>query len=262
MPYFQNVYESEFIGALLLSDRQFNLSFKIKANRNTSVIMRPWNNEPYNTVANTTLTFNVSIDSGKNYFVIPVSLTSSATLSAYQVVTDLNADTAFAAYFVASLEAGLVTVKARYRRENFKAYINNTSAETILKFNRWCGVAELPSYFERHTIANRLTYTDSLGALVKLTQPTDNTIITDAGLSTTAKADYELLAGRSGLFNFQKITVDGSDRITKIIEYPAGAKAGDFCRMIDYTYTGANTNPSQITETPYTLTNSDLVTPP
>lgn len=262
MPYFQNVYETEFVGALLLSDRQFNLSFKIRANKNTSVLMRPWSAAPYNTVGNTTLTFNVSIDSGRSYFVIPVTLTSSATLSAYQVVTDLNSDTTFAAYFVASLEADLVTVKARLPRENFRAYINNTSAETILKFNRYCGVSELPSYFERHTIANRLTYTDSLGMLVKLTQPTDNTIITDAGLSTTAKADYELLAGRSGLFNFQKLTVDGSDRITKIIEYPAGARAGDLGRMIDYIYTGANTNPSQITEIIYTITNSDLVTPP
>lgn len=87
-------------------------------------------------------------------------------------------------------------------------------------------------------------------------------VVTDYGLDYTAmKEDYEHLAGRSGLFNFQNITVDGSDRITQIIEYPAGARAGDFGRKINYTYSGANTKPSQITEIPYQLTSDDLVTP-
>jgi hypothetical protein len=57
------------------------------------------------------------------------------------------------------------------------------------------------------------------------------------------------------------LTVDGSDRITQIIEYPAGAVEGDFARKINYTYTSANTNPSTITEIPYVLTDSDLVNP-
>jgi hypothetical protein len=49
--------------------------------------------------------------------------------------------------------------------------------------------------------------------------------------------------------------------LTQIIEYPAGAVAGDFARKINYTYSGGNTNPSKVTEVPYVLSNGDLVTP-
>jgi hypothetical protein len=128
----------------------------------------------------------------------------------------------------------------------------------------------MPSYFSRHTIANFIehgpggdnAYPDSLGLLIQLTQPTDDWYITNAGLSTVASADYQLLYGRSGLFTFTKNTVDGSNRITSKIEYPAGAVAGMFAKKIDYTYSGANTSPSQITEIPYVLTSGDLITPP
>ena len=76
------------------------------------------------------------------------------------------------------------------------------------------------------------------------------------------KEDWELLRGRaSGLFTFQKMTVDSSDRITQIIEYPAGAVAGDFARKIQYVYSGSNTNPIQVTEIPHVLQDGDLVTP-
>jgi len=75
------------------------------------------------------------------------------------------------------------------------------------------------------------------------------------------KKDYELLKGRSGLFVFKKITVDGDDRPTKIIEYHAGSVAGDFARLIKYTYTSTNKNPDTITEEPYILLSADLITP-
>jgi hypothetical protein len=90
----------------------------------------------------------------------------------------------------------------------------------------------------------------------------DQPIITDAGFNYSAmKEDWELLRGRVEIFNFKKITVDGSDRITEVIEYPAGALAGDLARKTAYVYTGANTSPDQITQIPYTLTSGDLVTP-
>lgn len=268
MPYYQNVFESEFVGALLLSDRQYNLTFKIRPNRNTSTLMRAFGTAPYNTVGNTTLTFNVSINSGASWTSFDVSITSGAAVSANQIVTDLNADTNFSSFFTASLDAfsldqkGLVTIRANYRRENFKSYVSNSSAETVLKFNRYAGISQLPSYFDRHLISSIGTYADSVGMLIKLVQPTHNTLITEAGLSTTAKTDYELLAGRSGMFTFYNQTVDGSSRITQKIEYPAGAVAGDLAKKTTYSYTGAKTEPDVIAEVPYVLTNSDLVTPP
>jgi hypothetical protein len=76
------------------------------------------------------------------------------------------------------------------------------------------------------------------------------------------KEDWQLVRGRgAGLFTFKKQTVDNSNRITQIIEYPAGAIAGDFARKINYKYTSTNTNASSITEIPYVLTDADLLTP-
>jgi hypothetical protein len=226
-----------------------------------------------------------------------------------------------------------VVIKSRKPKHAFKFYVANTGAETKLKFNKYAGVADLPTYMDRHTIANRFNGTaerPSEGCLVRLTHTiTANTvanptvitsashglttgdviyivnsncsptidgqrtvtvtgantftvpvnvttagtkgewlstaeyeIVRDYGLDYTAmKEDYELLGGRSGLFTFKKITVDGSNRITQIIEYPSGAVTGDFAKKTNYTYTSANTNPDQITEIPYQLTANDLVTP-
>ena len=80
--------------------------------------------------------------------------------------------------------------------------------------------------------------------------------------SSTVREDYQLLEGRSGLFTFKNQTIDGSNRITQIIEYPAGAVEGDFAKKITYTYTAANTAPDEIFEEPYTLQSADLITPP
>ena len=123
----------------------------------------------------------------------------------------------------------------------------------------------MPSYYVRHTIGNRFNYTDCTATLVQLDEgdaTVDQPIITDAGFDYSAmQEDWELLGGRVGIFQFKKQTVDGSNRITQIIEYSAGAGVGDIARKINYTYTAANTSPSQITEIPYTLTSGDLISP-
>ena len=76
----------------------------------------------------------------------------------------------------------------------------------------------------------------------------------------SSNADYKLLAGRSGIFNTQTITLDAQRRILQIIEYPSGASVGNLGRKINYTWaqTG-DTNPTQILEVPYTLTTADIV---
>lgn len=86
--------------------------------------------------------------------------------------------------------------------------------------------------------------------------------VTGSGCVIDILKDWQLLADRSNTHTFAKITQDGSFRITQIIEYFCGAKAGDMGRKIQYVYTGANTVPDQITTIPYTLTSADLITPP
>lgn len=73
--------------------------------------------------------------------------------------------------------------------------------------------------------------------------------------------DYELLNGASPTYLFTNNTVDGSNRVTRKIEYPAGAGAGDASKLTLYTYTGANTTPDTITIEPHVLASGDLITP-
>ncbi len=275
MPFYQNVFDNDFIGHLLLDDRQYVLDFKVPANKNKTIYAYAWTTPPYNTVGNTALTINYSIDAGATWYQFTVTLTSGSAQTAADVANDLNADSNFNSLFTANVvqlkdqSFRLMFQAKSTQRERFKFYVANTGAETVLRFNAMAGVAQLPSYFDRHTIANFQlhgpggdnTYPDSMGMLVALTQPTDNWYITNAGLDTTALADWELLRGRSKAFMFKKNTVDGSDRITETIEYPAGAQAGDFARKTTYSYTGSNTNPDQSAEIPYVLTSGDLITP-
>lgn len=283
MPFFQNVFDSEFRGNLLLADRQYSLNFNVRSNLpNSSQAMTSWNPEFYDVSSNSTLTLKYSFDSGRTWTSLAVNVSTGAVntsaATALEVATALNNNATFAALFTASMNNdnkpapnNYVIIKSRRPRTGFKVYVVNGGAEIALRFNKKAGVAELPTYFSRHTIANVTTFTDSVGMLIQLdpdnsTNPSgylvDRQIITEAGLNyAVVQADWQLLKGRSGLFQFQKISVDGSDRITEVIEYSAGATVGDLSKKIIYTYTGSNTNPSTIVELPYVITNSDLVTP-
>jgi hypothetical protein len=351
MPYFQNPLDAEFQGNLLLSDRNFTMTFKIKGNLpNSNQLFQCYNFEPYNLSTNNTLTLNYSFDAGKSWTALAVNVDTTATSNsragaalASDVVTDLNNNATFAALFTASVQGNTagqnyVIIQSTRPREQFKVYTSNTSAEEALRFNKKAGVAELPSYFARHTIANVSLYPDSCGLLVQLDPTTtrDQAIIQQAGfafqvgltnssetvtignttnipstnlpfqvgdsvvlfngtttLSTTISsitantsltvatnwtgstgsgyvtvihADYQLLRGRSGLFQFQIYTNDtsGNDyRPLTLIEYPAGALAGDLAMKTIYQYPvgSIGTIPSGVFQIPYVLTSTDLVVP-
>jgi hypothetical protein len=91
----------------------------------------------------------------------------------------------------------------------------------------------------------------------------DAAIITGAGLDpTTLKEDWELLRGRaSGIYTFNKQTIDESGRVVEIIEYPAGALVGDLARKTIYTFTSENTQPDEIFQIPHVLIGDDLISP-
>jgi hypothetical protein len=160
-----------------------------------------------------------------------------------------------------------VLITSKLTNTELRAYVSNTGAETKLRFNKRAGIAELPTYFSRHTIANRFME-NSDATLIELdgTDAVDLAIIREhlndpSWTNSDLKPDYALFRGRSGLFVFRKNTVDGSNRITESIEYPAGALAGDFAKKTTYTYDGANTTPTTSAEVPYTLLEADLITP-
>lgn len=274
MSFYQNVFETEFRGNWVLSDRQYSLTFTCPANRNQSNFMMSYGEGPFDFSVDSDLTINFAWDIDfKNWSALQINLqgaTPSAT-TVYEVVSTLNSNSEFSSMWVAAVQQyedrKTVLIRARQDRPKtiVKAYISNFGAEKAMRFNRYAGVSELPTYFDRHTIENRFVYPDGVCQLIKLdeTDPDDQAIIEQAGfVPGDMQEDWQLLRGRaSGLFKFRKQTVDGSGRLTAVIEYGAGAVAGDFARKTEYTYTGANIVPSQITEIPYVLQSGDLVTP-
>lgn len=264
MPYFQNISSSEFIGIYVISDRKYSKDYRIKPNPNTSMLMRSQPG-PFNLSTANLFVIKYSPDAGYNWYPISVTLTAGSARTSANVCDDLNTNSTFAAMFSASDQNGCVIIRSLTNASHsFRAYIPNianpadatTSAEQELLFNFKAPVVEMPSYFSRYAIGNMP------GALiVQLTQSDENFVITNAGLSTTPKEDWQFLEGTSGLFTFKKQTVDGSNRITTIVEYPCGASAGDLAKKTTFTYSGANTSPSTIAEIPYTLASGDLITP-
>lgn len=273
MAFFQNVFDQEYQGYLSLADRKLSPTFKVSPNKNLQSKQAAFNAEPYDFSASSDLEFNFCWDSDfKNWssVILNVSGLNPASTTAQEVVEKLNSDPVFSSMFTASVipynDGKSVGISKRTdRKQNVKFYFSNSGAERSLGFNKEAGVSELPEYFERHTIENRFNYEDSAGMLIRLdeTDPVDQAIIENAGFDPSLmKEDWELLRGRgSGLFTFKKMTVDGSDRVTEVIEYPAGALPGDFARKIQYVYSGSNTNPSRVTEIPYVLKGADLITP-
>ena len=275
MSYYQNLFNQEFIGNWVGSDRQYSITFKVPANRNTQDYQLAYNDGPWDLTGIDVsgndsylyINYFTSVDSTSyNTMSIDIAGEDVSSTKPYEVADNLNADSNFSDLFVAEVSKNTVLIKSKPgRSKNVIMWIDNEGAERALRFNKHAGVAEIPSYFSRHTIENKLNFSDSMGTLILLDE-NDNihqNIIQEAGFDyEEVKEDWKLLNGRiSGLFTFQKISVDASDRITQIIEYPAGAKQGALSRKINYSYSGANTNPAEVTEIPYILENSDLINP-
>jgi hypothetical protein len=120
----------------------------------------------------------------------------------------------------------------------------------------------MPTYFDRHTIASRFDFEDSVNKLIAL-DPVGSTVDADVidnavdargnslGFSSgTVREDWELLEGQSGLFQFTNV-VSG----TETIIYSAGAEEGDLAKKIV-------TDSGHTFELPHTLESGDLITPP
>jgi len=276
MPYFQNLFT--------LADRHHIPKFVCphNAGRGDEIVVA-WNEGPYDlsgtdsdgTNSTDTLEIVFAMNDSKNWATVAVNVAagavSSAAVTSEEIVTALNNDATFASWFLAILgpngeanDTRRVTIRQKKPITNFRFYINNGRAEEVLRFNARAGIAELPSYFSRHTMDNRFLFDDSQNMLIELdaTGGVDGAIINNAvnfkGVSldytsASVSADWELLRGRSGLFDFT--SDDGSSSPNTKIVYPAGAQAGDLAKKI--ITSGGNTY-----VIPYTLQSGDLITPP
>jgi hypothetical protein len=274
MSFFQNVFDFEFRPTLFGADRQYQMSWKLPANANRSDYMLSGNAETYNLSAAPNLTINYAYDPDfKNYSSLTVNVAgaTAAATKASEVVAALNANATFASLFSAVLypsnklpgALNKVLIKGLRSRGNFRAYISNTSAETIIGFNKNAPVRELPSLFEKYTITNLFAYPNLGPDRIILLDPgvtADAAIITAAGFNPASPTpDWELLAGLNDAFWFYKRTYS-SGVLTTEIKYPAGASAGDLAKKTYYTYSGSDL--IEVMETPYVLQSGDLITPP
>jgi hypothetical protein len=299
MSFFQNPFCEEFRGSWTLSDRKYSPNFVCKGNAGRGPEMVTiWNRaSTYNLSGNDsdandksvlTITYALDTDLFKNWAALAVDVggtTVGATLIS-EVAAALNADAKFATLFVARVEPwyndsdfGKLIISQTLPSSRLKFFIRNTGAETVLGFNARAGVAQLPTYFMRHTVGDnavsgnpyRYEFTDAQNMLVYLdpAKNVDASVIDGAvdaygkslGYSyASVSADWELLRGQSGLFMFSQINLDLAGNIDYIIEYPAGAVPGDLAKKTKYLYDGGS-QPIQITEEPYTLLLTDMVYP-
>lgn len=286
MSFFQNVFPSDFEGNWVLGDRQHIPKFVVPQNtgRGNEFIVA-WTQGPYDLSGNDsegtdtsdTLEIMYALREPKNWAEISVDIMSGAddtsAVTASEVVIALNDDTLFSERFAASLGVfdgvtGLTRISIRQKKPitEMRFYIKNGRAEESIRFNGRAGVQELPTYFARHSIDNRFAYTDSQNHVIELDMgnSVDLNVVLNAvnvkGVAiefgwdgTTEQADWELLRGRSGMFDF---TNDDSstDPNTKII-YSAGAIAGDLAKKVI-------TSGDDTFVIPYTLLVTDLITPP
>ncbi len=254
MTYFQNPFAEDYTGIWVLGDRHQSLNFPCPGNAGRGRdLLHAWNNGPYdlsgtdadsNTSATLTIRIALDRDNYKNWADVTVDITASAAstsaVTQSEIATDLNEDPQFAGWLTAQVTFAegvsklIIRKNTRFQAGVMKMYVVNGNAEEALGFNARAGIAELPLYFNRHTVASRFDFDLADNILIALdpqdaggASNVDDDLITNAvtaknvslGLDpATVQNDYELLKGRSGLFSFKNISVDGSDRITEVIE--------------------------------------------
>lgn len=276
--YFQNVFTSDYIGVLVLGDRQYNLNFRCPRNsgRGDEAVWS-WNSSPFNLSgvdesgdnANVLNIYFSTSDSGYlAWSLISVTLNTgianASAATAHEIVAVLNDNAEFNSWFRAVEDNGKIKISQKKPVLNVRFFVENGQAESVFSFNQRAGIAELPEYFARHVIGSE--FSDSVQILKVLDTSNDvhYALIEAAGFDPDApKADWELLEGKSGLFQFTNVSItdieDGSIK-TEII-YHAGAVVGDFCKKV-ITELDADDVILRKFELPYVLTEDDLISPP
>jgi hypothetical protein len=212
MSFFQNLFD-EYEGCWALGDyKKYSLTFKVPGNKNRPESFICWNSEPYDLSSLNTLTFNFAIDTEfKNFASISINVagdTASATKAA-EIRDILNANANFSSWFTAGIMAvdklspvNRVYIRQKKPNTNFRFYVSNSGAERKLKFNKHGGIADIPSFFDKDTIANRFESTEANNKLIRLSHSITGNTVANPTVITSAN---------HGLSNGDKVYIIGSN---------------------------------------------------
>ena len=280
MPFFQNVYNFEFRGSLFGSDRQYQTTWNVSGNTNRPDYMVNKQVGPYDLSApgNNVLTMYYAYDpSLLGYSPLNITITGAnmSAVTAAEVASSLNSNAIFNTMFQASVFSSQYyqfapsSVLIKYTKNagggHFRAYIENTGAETILQYNRSAPIRELPTYFTRWDMQERFQFPtlgpDRLILLDPATNPYEAQLIQWQGMDPNAPlADWQLMRGTNDAYFFYNTVYNTSGQLTEELKYYAGATVGDAAKKTYYLYSG--TTLCAKLETPYTLQSGDLISPP
>jgi len=292
MSFFQNVFTSDFEGNWLLGDRHHIPKFVVRRNagRGDELVVS-WTEGPYNLSSNdadSTSSANLKIEFAlhdfKSWVRISIDVTAVAAntsaVTAREIISALNADTIFFERFVASIEPWedrnpRIMIRQRKPATEMRFWVRNGGAEEKIQFNARAGIAESPVYFDRHSMKQRYDFKDCQNQLILMNPSGSNVDLNNINNAvdahgkviefgwdgTTELTDWELLQGRSGLFQFTSGPGSTADSTNTEIVYPSGAKTGDLA-MKTVTILDASSVVVSKFEMPYTLEDSDLITPP
>lgn len=267
MTFYQNPFSFDFQGNILLGDRHHIPGFPIKKNagRGDDLVMA-WNSGPFDLSGNDADTnsrdtlviwFARNNDDFTNWAQLSITLPNGAAETNSTIAAALNADAGFSAWFTATLSSGndvgeteRLFIRQKKNVGEFRFYIANGRAEEALQFNARSGVGEILTYFDRDRIFHFFTAAERIRHAVNGDRPGNNALVkldpagsnVDANVidnavnaagkslgydSSTVREDWQLMDGKSGIFQFTKYSSNAVASTATNIIYPAGAEVGD-----------------------------------
>ena len=301
MTFYQNPFSFDYQGNLLLGDRHHIPGFPIKRNagRGDDLSMS-WGSGPFNLSGNDSdgassdtlvIWFARNTDEFTNWAQISITLPNGAAETCTTISAALSADAQFSAWFTTSVSAdndvgeqGRLFIKQKKNVGEFRFYIANGRAEEVLQFNARSGVGEILTYFDRDRIFHFFTADERIrhnpiggrpgsNCLIKLDPVGSNVdaAVIDNAVNASGKSlgyqsgtvqpDWEIMSGKSAIFQFTKYSAAVVATTNTSIIYPAGAEVGDFALKVVEQY---DATPELVNkfDLPYTLEAGDLITPP
>lgn len=228
------------------------LTFKVPGNKNRGEVMVAWNSEPYDLSGDDDLTFNFAFDNEfKNIasFTVAVAGATAASTLASEIRDILNANSSFSAWFTAGVDANAkgsqvnrLYVRQKRPASGFRTYISNSGAELALKFNKFGGVADIPSYFDKDTIANRFNTTEANNKLIRLSHAiSGNTVANPTVVTSTAhgltNGDVIYIVGSNSTPTIdgpRTVTVTGTDTFTIPVNVTTAGTTGEWLSEVEH----------------------------